>query len=304
MEHLTSVQDLSNEEVMELIRQGETFKNSPVAVHPQSITMANLFYENSTRTHMSFEQAERRLGYQVLPFEVSQSSVNKGESLYDTVITLEAIGANALVIRHSQNEYYLDLLKELNKHHHKIHLINGGDGSGQHPSQCLLDMMTIYEEFKHFDGLKVAIIGDIKNSRVARSNAQLLNQLGSEVFFSGPEAWYDPQMDQYGSHQDIDQLIGQMDVVMLLRVQHERHSDDPLEESFDPKRYHEKYGINLDRYQKLQDHAILMHPGPINRDVELASELVESEKSRFVQQMENGVYMRMAILKSVIEGEK
>ncbi|MCY3032839.1 aspartate carbamoyltransferase catalytic subunit [Aerococcus urinae] len=304
MEHLTSVQDLSNEEVMELIRQGETFKNSPVAVHPQSITMANLFYENSTRTHMSFEQAERRLGYQVLPFEVSQSSVNKGESLYDTVITLEAIGANALVIRHSQNEYYLDLLKELNKHHHKIHLINGGDGSGQHPSQCLLDMMTIYEEFKHFDGLKVAIIGDIKNSRVARSNAQLLNQLGSQVFFSGPEAWYDPQMDQYGSYQDIDQLIDQMDVVMLLRVQHERHSDDPLEKSFDPKRYHEKYGINLERYQKLQDHAILMHPGPINRDVELASELVESEKSRFVQQMENGVYMRMAILKSVIEGEK
>ena len=165
-------------------------------------------------------------------------------------------------------------------------------------------MMTIHENFKQFKGLKVAIVGDITNSRVAKSNMELLHRLGSEVYFSGPEYWYSKEFDKYGKYEELDKLISEMDVMMLLRVQHERHSDDPNEKNFDAKAYHEKYGINNQRYQELKPNAIIMHPGPINHDVELSADLVESDKCMFTRQMQNGVFMRMAMIEAVLRGRE
>ena len=217
---------------------------------------------------------------------------------------MNALGIDLEVIRHSQNEYYEDLINL--KQHQKLNIgvINAGDGSGQHPSQCMLDMMTIHEHFGHFKGLKVAIVGDITNSRVAKSDMELLTKLGAEVYFSGPECWYSEEFDQYGKHEELDKLIPKMDVMMLLRVQHERHSGDPNEKKFDAHRYHEKYGINHKRYEAMKKDTIIMHPGPINHDVELSGDLVESDKCMFVRQMENGVFMRMAMLEAVLRGRK
>ncbi len=176
-------------------------------------------------------------------------------------------------------------------------IINGGDGSGQHPTQCLLDLMTIYEEFGGFEGLKVAIVGDITHSRVAKSNMQLLNRLGAEIYFSGPEEWYDHQFDVYGQYVPLDEIVEKSrcdDVasraatnVMMVR-----------KSFFQKEGYHLEYGLTNERATRLQKHAIIMHPAPVNRDVELADELVESLQSRIVAQMSNGVFMRMAIFGS------
>lgn len=300
-----SVENLSTEEVQALIARAQYFKNggaSPNLTSPVYVT--NMFFENSSRTHTSFEMAERKLGLTVIPFDSAHSSTKKGETLYDTSLIMESLGIDLEVIRHSENEYYEKLIHPGKNQHLDIGVINAGDGSGQHPSQCLLDMMTIYEQFGHFKDLKVAIVGDITNSRVAKSNMDLLTRLGAKVYFSGPSYWYDKQYDKYGEFKELDELVDQMDVMMLLRVQHERHAGDPNEAKFDAQKYHEKFGINQTRYDRLKDKAIIMHPGPINHDVELAGELVEAPKCRFVRQMENGVFMRMAMIESVMRGRK
>ena len=162
--------------------------------------------------------------------------------------------------------------------------------------------MTIHEHFGKFAGLKVAIVGDITNSRVARSNMEILTRLGAEVYFSGPEYWYDHAFDKYGKYLPLDELVDQVDVMMLLRVQHERHAGDANEDQFDAQKYHEEYGINQARYDRLKDDCLIMHPGPINHDVELAGNLVEAPKSAFFRQMHNGVFMRMAMLEAVLRG--
>ena len=303
--HFVSVENLKNDEVKALIKRAEYFKKGgAVARLTSPVYVTNMFFEDSSRTHTSFEMAERKLGLTVIPFDPAHSSVNKGETLYDTSLVMNALGIDLEVIRHSQNEYYEDLINL--KQHQKLNIgvINAGDGSGQHPSQCMLDMMTIHEHFGHFKGLKVAIVGDITNSRVAKSYMELLTKLGAEVYFSGPECWYSEEFDQYGKHEELDKLIPEMDVMMLLRVQHERHSGDPNEKKFDAHRYHEKYGINHKRYEAMKKDAIIMHPGPINHDVELSGDLVESDKCMFVRQMENGVFMRMAMLEAVLRGRK
>lgn len=300
-----NVEDLNVEEVEALIARAQYFKNggaSPRLTKPVYVT--NMFFENSSRTHTSFEMAERKLGLTVIPFDPAHSSTKKGETLYDTSLTMQALGIDLEVIRHTENEYYNQLIHPEKDQHLNIGIINGGDGSGQHPSQCMLDMMTIYEQFGHFKDLQVAIVGDITNSRVAKSDMELLNKLGAKVYFSGPSYWYDQEYDSYGEFKELDKLVGDMDVMMLLRVQHERHEGDPNESQFNAEEYHKKYGINQKRYQEMKDDAIIMHPGPINRDVELASSLVESPKSRFVQQMENGVFMRMAMIEAVLRGRK
>ncbi len=232
---------------------------------------------------------------QVIQFNPAASSQNKGESLYDTCLTFDALGVDILVIRSSQTGYYSDLVNHASLN---CHIINGGDGSGQHPSQCLLDLMTIAETFASFKGLKVAIAGDIAHSRVARSNAMVLNALGAQVYFCGPEAWYDESFERYGTYHDLDEVIGSLDVLMLLRIQHERHG---FAVSFSKEDYHRCYGLTLERYGKLTKTAIIMHPAPVNRDVEIADDLVESNQSRIVEQMRNGVYMRMAILEWIME---
>ncbi|MCU7558027.1 aspartate carbamoyltransferase catalytic subunit [Macrococcus capreoli] len=292
MKHLHSITDLSNEAIMTTIKRAIDIKNGKVEQF-QNVYAANLFFENSTRTKCSFEVAERKLGMHVIPFETSTSSVSKGESLFDTCKTMESIGCNVLVIRHLENDYYKQL-DGLN-----IPIVNGGDGSGQHPTQCLLDLMTIYEEYGKFEGLKVVICGDILNSRVARSNYDALTRLGAEVKFVAPDAWIDKSIP--AEYVNIDDVIEEVDVCMLLRVQHERHDKKA---SFTKEEYNSKYGLNEDRYNKLKDSAIILHPAPVNRDVEITSELVEAPKARIFKQMENGVYTRMSILSQVIENNQ
>jgi aspartate carbamoyltransferase catalytic subunit len=207
---------------------------------------------------------------------------------------MSAIGIDVCVIRHHQDEYYKQLVESPSI---TCSIINGGDGKGQHPTQCLLDLMTIYEEFKTFKGLKIAIVGDIRNSRVARSNAIILKRLAAELYFCGPQQWLDPAFDEYGQRTELDKIIDHMDVVMLLRVQHERHHE---ETSFSKKAYHQEFGLTLERAKKMKPSAIIMHPAPVNRDVELADALVESKASRIVTQMTNGVYIRMSVLEAIL----
>jgi len=298
LKHLLTAEALTDREVMGLIRRAGEFKQG-AKWHPEErqYFATNLFFENSTRTHKSFEVAEKKLGLEVIEFEASRSSVQKGETLYDTVLTMSAIGVDVAVIRHGKENYYDELIQSKTI---QCSIINGGDGSGQHPTQCLLDLMTIYEEFGGFEGLKVAIVGDITHSRVAKSNMQLLNRLGAEIYFSGPEEWYDHQFDVYGQYVPLDEIVEKDDVMMLLRVQHERHDG---KESFSKEGYHLEYGLTNERATRLQKHAIIMHPAPVNRDVELADELVESLQSRIVAQMSNGVFMRMAILEAILHGK-
>ncbi|AFR36160.1 aspartate carbamoyltransferase catalytic subunit [Riemerella anatipestifer] len=289
---MLTISDLSTEKIRSLLEEAQGFANGRIVKCQQEVYVSNLFFENSTRTKTSFDVAERKLGLNVVPFDVSTSSVNKGETLYDTVKTLESIGIDLVVIRHSQDFYFREL-ETIN-----IPIINGGDGTGNHPSQSLLDLMTIYQEFKKFEGLKVGIVGDVKHSRVANSNAEALRRLGAKVYFSGPEEWFDEAEFINGTYLPIDTLVKEVDVVMLLRIQHERHGER-MKLSLD--KYHQKYGLTKERAAKMKPTSIIMHPAPINRGVEIESDLVESPQSRIFKQMENGVYARMAILKQALE---
>ncbi|MDY3351909.1 aspartate carbamoyltransferase catalytic subunit [Riemerella anatipestifer] len=289
---MLTISDLSTEKIRSLLEEAQGFANGRIVKCQQEVYVSNLFFENSTRTKTSFDVAERKLGLNVVPFDVSTSSVNKGETLYDTVKTLESIGVDLVVIRHSQDFYFREL-ETIN-----IPIINGGDGTGNHPSQSLLDLMTIYQEFKKFEGLKVGIVGDVKHSRVANSNAEALRRLGAKVYFSGPEEWFDEAEFINGTYLPIDTLVKEVDVVMLLRIQHERHGER-MKLSLD--KYHQKYGLTKERAAKMKPTSIIMHPAPINRGVEIESDLVESPQSRIFKQMENGVYARMAILKQALE---
>lgn len=289
---MITITDYNREQLLNILNDAISFSDGKTAKVKGQVFAANLFFEDSTRTKSSFDVAERKLGLEVVPFDVQHSSVNKGETLYDTVKTLESIGVHAMVIRHKQNEYYKDLQSV------KAAIINGGDGTGNHPSQCVLDLLTIYQEFGKFDGLKIAIVGDVKHSRVANSDAEALRKLGAKVYFSGPEQWFDEGAIINGTFLPLDELIKEVDVVMLLRIQHERHDSQM---SYSKEEYHRKYGLTKEREQKMKSNAIIMHPAPINRGVEIDTELVECSRSRIFKQMENGVYARMAILKKALE---
>ena len=284
--------DLTVEKINSLLIAADEFSKGKVLKPTKEIYVSNLFFEDSTRTKTSFDIAERKLGLQVVPFDVTSSSVNKGESLYDTVKTLQSLGVNLLVIRHKQDQFYKEL-KEID-----LPIINGGDGTGNHPSQTLLDLMTIHQEFGKFKGLKIGIVGDVKHSRVANSNAVALRKMGAKVYFSGPEKWFDEGAIINGTYLSIDDLVKEVDVLMLLRIQHERH-DEKMKISLN--NYHKKFGLTLDREKTMKENAIIMHPAPINRGVEIHDDLVESPRSRIFQQMRNGVFARMAILKDALE---
>ena len=286
--------DLTVEKINSLLIAADEFSKGKVLKPTKEIYVSNLFFEDSTRTKTSFDIAERKLGLQVVPFDVTSSSVNKGESLYDTVKTLQSLGVNLLVIRHKQDQFYKEL-KEID-----LPIINGGDGTGNHPSQTLLDLMTIHQEFGKFKGLKIGIVGDVKHSRVANSNAVALRKMGAKVYFSGPEKWFDEGAIINGTYLSIDDLIKEVDVLMLLRIQHERH-DEKMKISLN--NYHKKFGLTLDREKTMKENAIIMHPAPINRGVEIHDDLVESPRSRIFQQMRNGVFARMAILKDALESK-
>lgn len=292
---LLSMSTLSTDEINSILEDAlqfsQTFQDWQFS-KPKLV--ANLFFEPSTRTHYSFASAELQLGCKTIDFNASSSSVAKGESLYDTVKTFEAIGYDAVVIRHPQDEYF----KELEGI--EIPILNAGDGCGNHPTQCLLDLYTIRAEFAHFDGLKVAIIGDILHSRVAASNYDALTRLGAEVRFGGFEEWLPSDKAQIS----IDEAVEWADVIMLLRIQHERHAEQM---QLSKAEYLKKYGMTKERYARMKEHAILMHPAPVNRGVEIDGDLVEADKSRIFKQMENGVLVRKAVLKrafgAAFEGE-
>ena len=289
-----TITELSTERINRIVKEALAFAEGKTARIEGEVFCCNLFFEDSTRTKTSFDIAERKLGLQVVPFDASNSSVNKGESLYDTVKTLESLGINLVVIRDKKDRYF-DELKNI-----RIPVINGGDGTGNHPSQCMLDLMTIYQEFGKFEGLKVGIVGDVKHSRVANSNAEALRRLGAKVYFSGPEQWFDEGALINGTYLSVDEMIHEVDVLMLLRIQHERHD---AKMSFSAAEYHRKYGLTKEREKTMKKEAIIMHPAPINRGVEIDSDLVECERSRVFRQMRNGVFARMAILKEALEKE-
>lgn len=287
-----TITELSTERINSILTEAMAFANGKTATIEGEVFCSNLFFEDSTRTKTSFDIAERKLGLQVVPFDASHSSVNKGESLYDTVRTIESLGVDLVVIRDKKDRYF-DELKSIN-----IPMINGGDGTGNHPSQCMLDLLTIYQEFGKFEGLKVGIVGDVKHSRVANSNAEALRRLGAKVYFSGPEQWFDEGALINGTYLSVDEMIKDVDVLMLLRIQHERHD---AQTSFSASEYHRKYGLTKEREKLMKKEAIIMHPAPINRGVEIDTDLVECERSRIFKQMQNGVFARMAILKEALE---
>lgn len=282
----------STESIEKILKEAQAFSEGKISKIEGDVFAANLFFENSTRTKTSFEVAEKKLGLKVIDFEADKSSIAKGETLLDTIKTLEAIGVEVAAIRHSETRYY-DALKDT-----KLSIVNAGDGTGHHPSQAILDAMTIIQEFGKIEGLKIGIVGDVKHSRVANSDAGLFRRLGAKVYFSGPEFWFDEGMLVNGTYMQFDDLVKEVDVLILLRIQHERH-----EKSFNFKSedYLKKFGLTKEREAKMKPTSIIMHPAPINRGVEIDSELVECERSRIFKQMQNGVFARMAILKYDLE---
>ncbi|OWR29538.1 aspartate carbamoyltransferase [Saccharibacillus sp. O23] len=290
---LLGLKDLSAAEIESLLKRAAYWesheeKRIPVLEHR---FIANMFFENSTRTRFSFEMAQKRLGAQVLNFAAAASSVEKGESIYDTVRTLESMGIDAGVIRLKP----IGVLDELAKHV-RVPLINAGDGNNEHPTQALLDLYTMRKQFGEIRGLTVSIIGDIKHSRVARSNLWALRALGANVKFCAPDSMKAPELETYAPYVTMDEALD-ADVVMMLRVQLERHAEGILKSADE---YRAQYGLTTQRAAKMKSHAIIMHPAPVNRDVEIDSELVEAPNSRIFPQMQNGVPVRMAVVERAL----
>jgi aspartate carbamoyltransferase catalytic subunit len=263
-------------------------------------TVVNLFYEDSTRTRISFEAAAKRLSADVINFSAKGSSVSKGESLKDTALTLQAMGADAVVIRHSASGAPHRLSAWIDGS-----VINAGDGTHEHPTQALLDAYTMRSRLGRLEGLKVAIVGDVLHSRVARSNVLLLSTLGAKVTLVGPPtlipvdiaAALDPEAKV---SYDLDSVLPDMDVVMMLRVQTERMQDSYFPSA---REYSRRYGLDLARMRRLPGHAIVMHPGPMNRGMEITPEVADSSRSTIVEQVANGVSARMAVLYLLLGGK-
>ena len=262
----------------------------------QGKTLVNLFFESSTRTRLSFELAEKRLSADTINFSASSSSLSKGESLRDTIQNIEAMKMDLVIIRHGtpgsayQLSRYVDAV-----------VINAGDGTHEHPTQALLDMMSIQEKFGHIDGLKVAIIGDIAHSRVALSNIYGLRTMGAEVTVCGPPTFIPPFIEELGVNVSyhLDEILPEMDVVNVLRIQKER-----METAVIPsmREYRALYGITWDRLESLDKELTIMHPGPLNRGVEIDSEVADSEHSIILHQVLNGVAVRMSLLYLLLGG--
>jgi len=260
-------------------------------------TVVNLFYEDSTRTRISFEAAAKRLSADVINFSVKGSSVSKGESLKDTALTLQAMGADAVVIRHPASGAPHRLATWIDGT-----VLNAGDGTHEHPTQALLDAYTMRARLGRLDGLSVAIVGDVLHSRVARSNVLLLHTLGARVTLVGPptllpvgvDAW--PAKTSY----DLDAVLPDADVVMMLRVQRER-----MDDAYFPsvREYARRYGLDRVRMSRLPEHAIVMHPGPMNRGMEISPDVADSPRSTIVEQVANGVSVRMAVLYLLLGGQ-
>jgi aspartate carbamoyltransferase catalytic subunit len=287
--HLLGLRHLDKEEIMTILDRARHWENYPVKATNmlQGRFIANMFFENSTRTRFSFEIAERRLGAEALNFAAAVSSVQKGESIYDTVRTLESMGIEAGVIRLKPTGVLEQLAEKV-----KIPLINAGDGNNEHPTQALLDLYTMRKHFGELKGLRVAIIGDILHSRVARSNLWGLRAVGADVVFCAPENMQAPELGEYVRYVSMDEAL-KADVVMMLRVQFERHETGMITS---PEEYRKHYGLTMERLEKMAPHAVVMHPAPVNRNVEIDDEVVEHSKSLIFTQIAHGVPIRMAVI--------
>jgi len=272
--------------------QSQAFKKSDVL---RGRMVVNLFFEASTRTRTSFEIAAKRLGADAVSITASGSSVSKGESLVDTLNTLAAMRPDAIIMRHSASGAPHFLARYL-----PIPIINAGDGTHEHPTQALLDALTIRDQKGTIEGLRVAIIGDIAHSRVARSNVQLLAKFGTEVVLCGPASLVPPELARLAAGvtltHDIHEAIRDADVVMMLRVQLERQH----EAAFPASEYFRFYGLRLEHLDLAKPDAIVMHPGPINRGRELSSDVADSHRSMILNQVENGIAVRMAVLERIL----
>ena len=294
--HLLGIKDLQTEDIQLILSTATQFKEvlqRPVKKVPtlRDVTIVNLFYENSTRTRISFELAERRLSADVVNFTVSNSSAAKGETLLDTVNNILSMKVDMVVMRHSASgaPHYLSK-------HIDAPIINAGDGINEHPTQALLDAFSMQEKMGKIAGLKVAIIGDVMHSRVALSNIYLLKKMGAEVMVSGPPTLIPTYLKEALGIQvvyNIDKALAWCDVANVLRIQLERQNQ-PLFSSL--REYNLAYGITKSRLQKLNKDILIMHPGPINRGVEMDSDVADGQQSIILDQVENGVAVRMACL--------
>ena len=293
---LLGIKDLSAQEIMYLLNMARGEKPKVTNKHLrdkslENLNLATMFYENSTRTKLSFLMAGQYLGATVNDLNISTSSVAKGETLIDTGLTLDRMGTNIMVLRHSMVGSAHLLARNVT-----ASVINGGDGSNEHPTQALLDMFTIWERKGDFKGLKVVILGDIANSRVARSNVFGLTKLGANFVLAGPSTLVPKNMEALGATvtHDVTKAIKGADVIMGLRVQLERQKAcyfPSLEE------YAKFFGLNASHFKYTNDDVLIMHPGPVNRGVELSTDIIDGERSVIYDQVENGIAVRMAILK-------
>jgi aspartate carbamoyltransferase catalytic subunit len=294
--NIIALRDLSKEDMELLISTAENMReiNSRDIKKVPTLrgkTIINLFYEASTRTRTSFEIAGKRLSADTVNITPSSSSATKGETLSDTALNLLAMKPDIIVMRHAVSGSHYFLAQKVN-----CSVINAGDGTHEHPSQGLLDMLTMKDRFGRLDGLKVAIVGDITHSRVARSNIQGLTKMGSSVYLAGPPTMIPPEVERLGKVTvcpTIKEAIQDADVVMMLRIQQERQGKTLMPNAREYSRY---YGLNPDNLKIAKPNAMVMHPGPINRGVEMSSYVVDGDQSHILKQVENGVAVRMAML--------
>lgn len=300
---LTGLYNLTAEEIMLILKTAESFeevldRNVKKVPTLRGKSVLTLFYEPSTRTRSSFELAAKILSADTINITVSASSVTKGETLKDTVKNIEAMGIDAVIIRH-QNSGAADYIAKATK----ISVINGGDGAHEHPTQALLDLLTLKERKKRLTGLKVAIVGDVLHSRVARSNLFALTKLGNEVRFVAPRTFVPEYFQELGAkiYHSLEEGLYGVDAIMVLRIQKER-----MGSGFYPseREYARFFSINKDVVSLAKDDVIIMHPGPVNRGLEITSEILDSTKSVVLEQVQKGVAVRMAVLYLLLTGGK
>jgi aspartate carbamoyltransferase catalytic subunit len=293
--HLLSIHDLSAEDIVRVLDVAESFREVGTRVIKKvpalrGRTVVNLFYENSTRTRISFELAAKRLSADVINFTTSGSSVAKGESLKDTALTLQAMGADAVVIRHASSGAAFTLTRWVNGN-----VLNAGDGTHEHPTQALLDLYTMRDRLGRIEGLRVAIVGDVLHSRVARSLSFALAKLGAEATLVGPPTLIPPEAPAWGvevSH-DLGSVLPKLDVCYMLRVQKERQRQQYVPSV---REYARLFGLSRERVGMLPDGALVMHPGPMNRGVEIESDVADLPRSVIEEQVTNGIAVRMSLL--------
>jgi aspartate carbamoyltransferase catalytic subunit len=297
MSGLLTLDGLGRERLELLLDRAESFVGSPPSTIASGATVTTAFFEASTRTRLSFERAAGRLGAHVMSFTPDLSSTTKGESLKDTILTLTAIGTDVFVIRHRLAD-----AAELTAAWSHRPVINGGTGSREHPTQTLIDALTLRQEFGRLDGLRMAIVGDIRNSRVARGHLIAMPALGVDITLVGPTPFL-PNANPWGVRitNELDDELGDVDVVYLLRIQTERGSTDGIASS---SGYARRYGMNEDRLSLMKPTSVIMHPGPMNRGVEIDDATADGERSLILRQVANGVPVRMAVIAAALESDR